>query len=60
MKIFIFIIFIMIIFAIGNLYNWVVRKFWDLMEEVGIVPITLITILLATIICFGLCDALER
>jgi hypothetical protein len=57
MKIFIFIVFIIIIFATGNLYNWIVRKTFDEMENFAIVPLLIITFLLA-LLCGALSEAL--
>lgn len=58
MKTFVFIVFIVIVFAFGNLYNWGARKAWKEMEEAGVVIIILMTALLGTV-CGALISALQ-
>jgi phage-related holin len=59
MKTFIFIVFMVIVFALGNLYNWVIRKLWGAMVMESIIPIIFITVLLV-LICAGLSRLLMR
>jgi len=59
MKTFIFIVFIVIIFAIGNLYNWLARKAWRELEEAGVLIVIIMTMLLCAV-CGGLISILQH